>query len=207
VRAVEDALVGTQQDGRLTRKVAFSFAKLMAYKDEYEVARLFADDAFKKQLEAQFDGDYRLQFHVAPPLFSYLGRKGRAPRRMRFGPWLMSAMRLLAKARRVRGTWLDLFGKNTERRMERQSIERYESLIAELLPQITRENLELAAEIAALPERIRGFGYVKIASVALARERETELLHRFDPQRYPSPAKAKANQRIGNIPVVLEKVR
>jgi indolepyruvate ferredoxin oxidoreductase len=187
VRSAERALCG---DGhtQLTEKLAFNFAKLLAIKDEYEVARLYSDAAFRKQLEAQFEGDYTLEFQIAPPLFSWLGRKGKAPRKMRCGSWLMTGMRVLAGMRGVRGTWLDVFGKTTERRMERELIERYERRMLELLPQLTLENLATAVEIAAIPERIRGFGHVKIANVALARERETELLHRFDPVRYPKPA-------------------
>ncbi|RZI41124.1 indolepyruvate ferredoxin oxidoreductase family protein [Herbaspirillum sp. HC18] len=186
VRNAEHALCG---DGhtRLTQKVAFHFAKLMAIKDEYEVARLYTDAAFRKQLEAQFEGDYTLEFQIAPPLFSWMAREGEAPRKMRCGPWLLTGMRMLAGVRRIRGSWLDVFGKTAERRMERELIDLYEKRMLELLPHLTPDNLGVAAEIAAIPGRIRGFGHVKIANVALAREMETALLHRFDPVRYPKP--------------------
>jgi indolepyruvate ferredoxin oxidoreductase len=186
VRKAEQALCG---DGhaRLTEKVAFNFAKLMAFKDEYEVARLYTDGAFRKQLEAQFEGDYTLEFQMAPPLFSWHGRKGEAPRKVHYGSWMMTGMRMLAGARRLRGSRLDVFAKTAERRMERELIDRYEGLMLALLPEITPDNMDVAIEIAALPERIRGFGHVKIANMAMARERETALLYRFDPVRYPKP--------------------
>jgi indolepyruvate ferredoxin oxidoreductase len=178
VRAAEQKLA--KGDERLTEKVAFNFAKLMAYKDEYEVARLYTDGAFRKQLEAQFEGDYTLAFQMAPPVFSWTGGKGGVPRKVQYGAWMMTALGLLAKARRVRGSWLDVFGKTAERRMERDLIDRYESRMLNLLPRITEGNFDAALEIAALPERIRGYGHVKVASMAVAREREAELLQRFE---------------------------
>ena len=203
-RSAELALSGTQADLRLTEKVAFNFAKLMAYKDEYEVARLFTDGAFQKQLEAQFEGDYTVEFQMVPPLFSSAVCKGKAPRKMRIASWMMTGLGMLARARRLRGTWLDMFGRTVERRMERELIEKYERSMLELMPQITQDNIAVAIEIAAIPERIRGFGYVKIASMGLAREREIELLHRFDPVRYPRPLTSKTASagQLGDIPVV-----
>ena len=162
----------------------------MAYKDEYEVARLYTDGSFQKQLASQFEGDYTLEFQMAPPLFSYVGRNGEAPRKIRCGPWMMTLLRVLARSRHLRGTCLDVFGKTVERRFERELIDRYESRMLELLPQLTQDNIAVAIEIAAIPERIRGFGYVKTANLAVAREREEELLHRFDPARYPKPLAA-----------------
>jgi indolepyruvate ferredoxin oxidoreductase len=185
VRAKEAALRGS--DGRLalTEQVALSFAKLLAYKDEYEVARLYTDGGFRKQLEEQFEGDFMIEFQLAPPLFAHVHANGQQPRKKRYGPWMMGVMRLLAKGKALRGTRLDLFGRTAERRMERALAERYEHRMLDLLPQLSLSNLDAATELAALPQRIRGFGHVKAASVALAAERETELLHRFDPQRYP----------------------
>ena len=204
LRGAEQALSGAQDKLPLTEKVAFNFAKLMAYKDEYEVARLYTDGAFRKQLAAQFEGDYTLEFQMAPPLFSYVGRNGEAPRKIKCGPWMMSFLRVLARSRRLRGTCLDVFGKTAERRMERSLIDRYESRMMELLPQITRSNIAVAIEIAAIPERIRGFGYVKTISLGQAQEREMELLHRFDPIRYPKPpagktASAESGNRVRSI--------
>jgi indolepyruvate ferredoxin oxidoreductase len=208
VRSAEQALVGAQEEARLTEKVAFNFAKLMAVKDEYEVARLYTNGEFRKQLEAQFEGDYTLEFQIAPPLFSHVGRDGEAPRKIRCGSWMMSGMRLLAGARRIRGSWLDVFGKTAERRMERELIDHYENRMLELLPRITEDNMDVAIEIAAIPERIRGFGHVKIASMALAREREMELLHRFDSVRYPTPPTSrKASAEHGNTIHWIAKLR
>jgi indolepyruvate ferredoxin oxidoreductase len=187
VRACEQALTGAGARLRLTEAVALHFAGLMAYKDEYEVARLYTDGTFQQQLSAQFEGDYTLEFLLAPRLLSRTSRTsraGEAPRKLRSGAWTMSALRTLAKGRKVRGTWLDPFGKTVERRMERELIENYQRRMLELLPQLTPDNLDTAIELAGIPQQIRGFGHVKIANIALARERETALLHRFDPIRY-----------------------
>jgi indolepyruvate ferredoxin oxidoreductase len=172
-----------------TRAVARSLLKLMAYKDEYEVARLYTDGRFHEDLKAQFDGDVQLEFYMAPPLLSR-ARNGQPPRKLRLGGWLMPLLRVLARGRRLRGGALDLFGRTAERRMERELVAQYEARIDELLPHLALENLALASEIARLPLTMRGYGHVKIANVALARAREAELLHRLDPQRHPRPAAA-----------------
>jgi indolepyruvate ferredoxin oxidoreductase len=169
-----------------TRAVARSLGKLMAYKDEYEVARLYTDGEFQRQLHEQFEGDLRLEFHFAPPLLSR-PRGGQPPTKLRFGPWLLPAMKWLARGKALRGTAFDPFGRTAERRMERELIDQYEARIAELLPQLDTTRLPLAAQIAQVPLGMRGFGHVKLANVALARARETELLHRFDAARYPRP--------------------
>ncbi|HJW57820.1 MAG TPA: indolepyruvate ferredoxin oxidoreductase family protein [Burkholderiaceae bacterium] len=187
VRQAERTAIGSGAKLRLTERVAFHFARLMAYKDEYEVARLYTDGAFQKQLAAQFEGDYTLEFRMAPPLLSRLGSAGEAPRKISYGGWMMHALRVLAKGRKLRGTRLDLFGRTEERRMERALIDNYERRMLELLPRLTPTNIETAIEFAGIPQQIRGFGHVKIASIALARERETVLLHRFDPLCYPEP--------------------
>jgi indolepyruvate ferredoxin oxidoreductase len=185
---------------RFTRAVAQSLLKLMAYKDEYEVARLFTDGGFAQQLAHQFEGNFALEFYMAPPLLSR-ARDGRPPRKLRLGAWLMPAMRLLARGRRLRGTPFDLFGHTVERRMERALIGLYEARVCELLGTLEPDTLALATEIAALPLSMRGFGHVKIANVALARAREAELLHRLDPQRYPRPAPARSAGQIRGIRV------
>nr|MDA8108787.1 2-oxoacid:acceptor oxidoreductase family protein [Betaproteobacteria bacterium] len=184
VRATETRLGGSLA---LTEAVARAYAKLMAYKDEYEVARLYTDGELAAQLAAQFEGNYRLEFNFAPPLLSRPGPHGEPPRKLRFGPWMLPLLRLLAKGKRLRGTWLDPFGRTCERRTERALVAAYEARVDELLAQLSAENLSLAVEIASLPESIRGFGHVKLASLALARAREAELLHRFAPSRYPAP--------------------
>src|SRR5690606_31997397 len=137
VRAAESALGG---EPALTRTVAANYHKLLAYKDEYEVARLYTDGEFRQALDQQFEGDYRLTFHLAPPL---LARRhpdtGRLIKR-EFGPWMLKGFGLLAKLRFLRGTPLDIFGYTAERRMERQLITQYESRIAGLLQQLNADN-------------------------------------------------------------------
>ncbi|MGE4241265.1 indolepyruvate ferredoxin oxidoreductase family protein [Ramlibacter sp.] len=179
-----------------TRAVARSLLKLMAYKDEYEVARLYTDGEFQRTLREQFEGDAALEFYMAPPVLSR-SRGGQPPRKIRLGAWMLPAMRALALGKRLRGTWLDLFGRTAERRMERESIGAYTQRIASLLPALTAERLKVATDIAALPLSMRGFGHVKLANVAVARAREAELLHRFDAQTYPRPVSREAGQIRG----------
>jgi indolepyruvate ferredoxin oxidoreductase len=180
-----------------TRAVAKSLMKLMAYKDEYEVARLYTDGEFRKSLQEQFEGDVALEFYMAPPALSR-AKGGQAPRKIRLGGWMLPAMKWLAKGRVLRGSVLDFFGRTEERRMERALIEAYRERIESLLPALDAQRLPLALQIAALPMSMRGFGHVKLANVALARVREAELLHRFDPKAYPRPAGApKAGQLKG----------
>jgi indolepyruvate ferredoxin oxidoreductase len=186
VAKAERALLGSEAKLRLSPVVARGYAKLMACKDEYEVARLYSDPAFRQQLEAQFEGDLRIEFHMAPPLLSRPGPDGRA-RKITLGPWLQKVFPLLAKGKALRGTALDLFGKTEERRMERRLIEEYAARIRELLPQLTLENLDAAVRIAALADEIRGYGHVKLANVERVKAREAQLLHAFAPQRYARP--------------------
>ena len=136
----------------------------MAYKDEYEVARLHADTGFVEKIAAQFEGrlgtDYTLRYHLAPPI---LGRKNAAgePVKQPFGAWMLTAFKLLAKLKGLRGTALDVFGKTEERRQERALIGEYRDSIETLLRSLTADKLALATEIARLPEEIRGYGHVK----------------------------------------------
>src|SRR5690606_24413071 len=127
VRAAEEARIGGGST-RLARAVARYFFKLMAYKDEYEVARLYTDGAFEQRVAAQFEGDYKLVFNLAPPLFAKRNEKGELVKR-EYGPWMLQAFRVLARLRRLRGTPLDPFGRPAERRTERQLIADYESLV------------------------------------------------------------------------------
>jgi indolepyruvate ferredoxin oxidoreductase len=148
----------------------------MAYKDEYEVARLYTDGSFRQQLEGAFEGDYRLEFHLAPPLISRLDPATGRPRKLRFGPWIMTGFRLLAKLKRLRGTRFDLFGRSPERKLERQLIADYEALLDELKRRLRPDSYDIATALAELPEQIRGYGPVKLASIEKARQREKELL-------------------------------
>jgi indolepyruvate ferredoxin oxidoreductase len=183
-----------------TRAVAQSLLKLMAYKDEYEVARLYTDGEFLKSLHHQFQGDVQLEFYMAPPVVSR-SKNGAAPTKVRLGSWMMPAMKLLAQGKRLRGTALDLFGRTQERRMERELIASYRARIDEVSSQLSPDRMKVACDIAALPLSIRGFGHVKLANVALARAREAELLHRFDPRKYPRPPQSKEAGQIRGIRV------
>ncbi|MEJ6022148.1 indolepyruvate ferredoxin oxidoreductase family protein [Ramlibacter sp. PS4R-6] len=183
-----------------TRAVAQSLMKLMAYKDEYEVARLYTDGEFLKALHHQFQGDVRLEFYMAPPVLSR-PKDGQQPRKVRLGPWMMPAMKLLAHGKRLRGTALDLFGRTHERRLERELVAAYRARIEEVSAQLAPARMKAACDIAALPLSMRGYGHVKLANVALARVREAELLHRFDPQKYPRPPASKQAGQIRGIRV------
>ena len=159
--------------------VARGWFKLLAYKDEYEVARLHASPEFRRRLEATFEGSCTLEFHLAPPLFARRDPATGEPRKSRYGPWMMRVFGVLARLRGLRGTALDPFGYTRERRRERHLIECYEQVVASLLGGLDHANHAVAVEIASLPERIRGFGHVKARSIEEAERREAELLERF----------------------------
>ena len=162
--------------GGLAEAVARYYFKLLAYKDEYEVARLYTDPAFKEKLSSQFEGDYQLHFHLAPPLWVKRDPATGEPRKTEYGSWVMPAFRLLAKLRGLRGTALDMFGYTQERRMERCLITEYEATIGEVIEKLNSDNHALAVKIAALPEEIRGFGHVKERSIVATRAKQDALL-------------------------------
>jgi len=174
----------------LTEAVARYLFKLMAYKDEYEVARLYTDGAFLKQVETEFDGDnLRFEFHLAPPLLARRDKTTGLPRKMSFGPWMLPAFRLLAKFKGLRGTPLDPFGRTLERRTERKLIGDYEEILDEVLAKLTPDNHHIAVALAAIPEKIRGFGHVKQQHLTAAKADEAALLEQF---RAGSPELLKA---------------
>jgi indolepyruvate ferredoxin oxidoreductase len=173
----------------LTEAVARYYFKLLAIKDEYEVARLYTDGEFLKRVEAQFEGDYKLTFHLAPPLTNAPDATGEA-RKSTYGPWMMRAFRLLAKMKGLRGTALDVLGRTEERRMERQLITDYEALIRELLPHLAAHNHTIAVELASIPEHIRGYGHVKQRHLRAAKAREAELVASYRAARPAAPAQA-----------------
>ncbi|MBD9667173.1 indolepyruvate ferredoxin oxidoreductase family protein [Variovorax sp. VRV01] len=201
LQAAESALPGGDASLPFTRNAARSLLKLMSYKDEYEVARLYTDGAFLQKLKDQFEGDLKLEFHMAPPLLSRPVH-GQAPAKIRLGAWMLPAMKWLAHGKRLRGTAFDLFGFTQERRLERALIGQFEQRLGELAAGLSSGNQQLAAQIAALPLTIRGFGHVKLANLALAAEREAELMHRFAPQRYPRPEKKTKAGQFRGIAVV-----
>jgi indolepyruvate ferredoxin oxidoreductase len=163
----------------LAEGVARYYFKLLAYKDEYEVARLYTDGRFLEQLNAQFEGDFRIEFNLAPPLVAERDLETGHLKKRTFGPWMLTAFKLLARMRRLRGTSLDIFGRSEERRMERQLIADYETVVEELLAGLDHGNHGLAVEIANIPEQIRGFGHVKQAHLEKAKQREAQLLAAF----------------------------
>ncbi len=164
---------------QLTHAVAFHLFKVMAYKDEYEVARLYTNGDFMRKLTQTFSGDYKLTFNMAPPLLNggrdELGR----PRKRTFGAWMLTAMRLLAKGKVLRGTAFDVFNWFPERREERALVQEYRALIETLLEGLQEKNHAVAVECASLPDQIRGYGPVKAKSIAEFRPLKEALLHRF----------------------------
>lgn len=171
--------VDTDTEQRLSKAVARYYFKLLAYKDEYEVARLYSDATFRKQLEAQFEGDYRLQFHLAPSWLSKPDAATGEPRKRSFGPWMLKAFGVLARLRFLRGTPLDVFGYSTERHQDRELIERYEEDIAYLLRELKPDNYRTALALAELPEHIRGYGHVREAAARQVREQAEQLKARM----------------------------
>jgi indolepyruvate ferredoxin oxidoreductase len=159
--------------------------KLMAYKDEYEVGRLYSAPEFKAALEAQFSAHDRLEFHLAPPLLARRDKVTGEPRKMTFGAWMLPMFGLLAKGKRFRGTALDVFGYTAERKLERRMIAEYETLLGELGAGLTPANHRTAVQLAGLALEVKGFGHIKHKAYDLAKQREAGLLAEF---RNPSPA-------------------
>jgi len=167
----------------LTEAVARYAFKLMAYKDEYEVARLYTDGTFQRQLADQFEGDYKIEFNLAPPLFSQRDPETGHLKKKIYGAWMMTAFKLLAKMKGLRGTTWDIFGRTEERRAERQLIEDYVTQMKEVAGTLDRENHAAAVDLAKIPELIRGFGHVKDRHLMTARARQAQALTAFrDPE-------------------------
>jgi indolepyruvate ferredoxin oxidoreductase len=164
----------------LSEAVARYLFKLMAYKDEYEVARLYTDTAFVERVKSTFDGDnLRLEFHLAPPLLARRDKVTGELKKMSFGPWLLGAFRVLAKFKVLRGTPLDPFGYTAERRTERRLVAEYLDVLADIVEHLTPDNHSSAVALASLPEKIRGFGHVKQRHIAAAQAEEAALREQF----------------------------
>ena len=163
----------------LAEAVARYYFKLLAYKDEYEVARLYTDGSFREALERHFEGDYKLEFHLAPPLLNPRDPDNGKPIKKTYGPWMMKAFGLLARLKFLRGTALDPFGRTAERRIERRLITDYEALIEEILGKLDHDRHRPAVALASLPEQIRGYGHVKQAHLDKVAKRQEELLTAF----------------------------
>lgn len=178
-QAETDLRAEASQTMALTEAVARNYFKLLAYKDEYEVARLYTDGQFQKALSQQFDGDLRVRLHLAPPLLARRDPDTGHLLKREYGAWMLKAFAVLAKFKFLRGRAIDPFGRTAERRMERQLIADYEQQIGKILEKLDVQHLELATELAALPHFIRGYGHVKEANVRTVRRRATRLLARF----------------------------
>lgn len=176
VRKVEAQL---GNDSTLSEAVAQQLFRLMAYKDEYEVARLFTETDFLKEVEATFSGDFKLNFNLAPPLLN--GKKDRSgrPRKKQFGPWMLKAMQLLARMRGLRNTALDPFRFSADRQLDRKLLKDYETLIALLLEGLKPDNYPTAVALVRLPEEVRGFGPVREKAAEKAEKRAQQLLQEF----------------------------
>jgi indolepyruvate ferredoxin oxidoreductase len=192
-RNVVDAVREAEQqvaDGcsKLSEAVAVNLFKLMAYKDEYEVARLHTDGKFLRQINTELEGDFKMELHLAVPFVSRRDESGRL-RKRRYGPWILRLLSLLARLKWLRGTRFDPFSYSAERRAERRLIEEYERVMSELIAGLNRENHGLAVELAEIPQQIRGFGPIKLESIELAKLRAASLLDRFRATtRMPHPA-------------------
>ena len=180
----------------LTEAVAHNLAKLMAYKDEYEVARLYTDPAFLEQLRETFEGepgqDYQVRFHLAPPRLARRDEDGH-PKKSAYGPWMFKAMKLLARMRGLRGSALDFFGKTGERRRERQWVEDYFALVEEFRNSLDDARMSTALELARLPETIRGYGHIKETAMDAAEARREALLQQY---RSGSPAAVEVRRNV-----------
>jgi indolepyruvate ferredoxin oxidoreductase len=168
----------------LTDAVAKGLFRLMAYKDEYEVARLHAETGFREKIDAQFEGDYQVHYHLAPPIIAKKNDKGELVKR-KFGPSTFHLFRVLAKLKGLRGTPLDIFGRTEERRTERELIEQYRETVEELLRGLTPANHALAVDIAKVVEQIRGYGHVKHRNLEAARPQWQRLLEQWRAQAEP----------------------
>jgi indolepyruvate ferredoxin oxidoreductase len=169
----------------LTQAVALGYFKLLAVKDEYEVARLYTGSGFLDELSRRFEGDWTLSFHLFPPILAGRTPAGEEPRKRRFGPWMLTVLRALAKARRLRGSWLDPFRHLADRRLERRLTAGYEATLDEILAILSPANHAAAVELARLPLDIRGYGPVKERNAKAADERRIALL---DSARHPATA-------------------
>jgi len=199
-RASREQAIGSA-GAPLTTIVAQQFSRLLAIKDEYEVARLYTDGRFAASLAEQFETVGKLEFHMAPPLLARPGPNGR-PKKMRIGPWLMPALRVLARFKGLRGSLLDPFGHTDERKLERQLANDYETMLrTEILPMLDADKHALAQQIARVPERIRGYGHVKLGNLATGRAQWRVLLDQWHGRGGDSATKPGANERGRVIPI------
>jgi indolepyruvate ferredoxin oxidoreductase len=163
----------------LAEAVARYLFKLMAYKDEYEVARLYSDTSFIERVKSSFDGKLSFEFHLAPPLLAKIDPATGEPKKKSYGPWMLTAFGVLKRFRFLRGTPFDPFGHSPERKSERRLVADYEALLATIVADLTPENHAAAVALAAIPEKIRGYGPVKQRHLAAAKAEEAALREQF----------------------------
>jgi indolepyruvate ferredoxin oxidoreductase len=180
------AALGLTGGDLFVREVALTLARLMAYKDEYEVARLYSDPQFMERMRAQFSGNFRMRFHLAPPFLTGRNGSGR-PKKRTFGAWMLNVFGMLAALRKLRGTALDVFGHTAERRMERRLIEDYRTLVSRVLERLDATNLAAGIEVVRAASEIAGYGPVKVASVAAYEARVPRLIAAFDAATQSQP--------------------
>jgi indolepyruvate ferredoxin oxidoreductase len=185
VRGAESAAAPASTE--LTEAVAKNLSKLMAYKDEYEVARLYTDGSFAGKLSEKFDGDFKLKFHLAPPIFAQRDRSGHLMKK-EYGGWMLKAFGLLAKLKFLRGTAFDLFGRTAERKTERRLVEDYFAMIDQRTAVLRPEHIPLLARIARIPETIRGYGHVKEENIRKAAAERARLEADLENSRYAAAA-------------------
>ena len=178
VQNVESGIEGTEL--RLTLATARSYHKLLAVKDEYEVARLYTDKQFTEGLKRTFEGSYRLNLNLAPPIISKASRKNGAIQKIAFGGWIFPVFRLMTLLRRVRGTVLDPFRYSKDRALDQRLISGYERTVGKLCAGLSASNLEAAIEIALLPLSVRGFGHIKSANASKAQTTAEKLWLEFE---------------------------
>jgi indolepyruvate ferredoxin oxidoreductase len=181
VRAIErvEGEHGSDPAKPLAVAVARNYFKLLAYKDEYEVARLYASTPFLAELKEQMEGDYRIQLHLSPPLLARMDPNTGRPRKIAFGSWMVSVMKILARLKFLRGSRLDPFAYGKERRAERQLVKDYEATLDAIAQRINSTNHSLAIELASWPDEVRGFGPVKAAAMVQAANHREVLLEQF----------------------------
>ena len=166
-------------ESALAEAVARYLFKLMAYKDEYEVARLYSDTSFLDRVKSSFDGNLRFEFHLAPPLLAKIDSATGEPKKKAYGPWMLKAFGVLKRFKFLRGTPLDVFGYSADRRTERQLIADYEALLETLMAELTPANHHVAVALASIPEKIRGYGPVKQRHLDAAKAEEAALREQF----------------------------
>ena len=163
----------------LSEAVAFNYFKLMAYKDEYEISRLYTHPRFEKKIKETFEGNFKINFHVAPPIFAKKNSSNGKPKKIKMGQWLLYLMKLIATLKFLRGTFFDPFGYSAERKIERKLIQDYEIRILNITKKLNKENYDTACKIAKIPEKIRGFGYIKKDNLIVAKKIEANLVAEF----------------------------